>query len=148
MSPPKQLPDVIKEWSEWSMHRSMRDFSRFMADTGLSFSHVSILMRLYHHGGKGGISEMGSHLGVTIAAASQSVDQLVQRGLVERSEAPADRRVKRLVLTQAGRTLIEQGIAARSRWIENLAHALNPKQQEQVVAALELLTEAARQTEE
>jgi DNA-binding MarR family transcriptional regulator len=67
---------------------------------------------------------------------------------VERSEAPADRRVKRLVLTEAGRNLIEQGIAARSLWIENLAKALNPKQQEQVIAALELLTEAAQQTEE
>ena len=130
------------------MHRSMRDFTRFMADTGLSFSHVSILMRLYHHGAEGGISAVGEHLGVTLAAASQAVDQLVQRGLIERSEAISDRRVKQLALTQQGRTLIEQGIAARSQWIESLAHALIPEQQEQVIAALTLLTEAARHTED
>jgi DNA-binding MarR family transcriptional regulator len=148
MSPTQQLTEVIRAWSEWSMHRSMRDFKRFIGDTGLSFSHVSILMRLYHHGDKGGISEMGEHLGVTIAAASQAVDQLVQRGLIERSEALADRRVKRLALTAKGKALIEQGFAVRSGWMESLAHALSPEQQEQVIAALVLLTEAAQRTEE
>jgi len=148
MLPTKQLPEAIREWSEVFMHHSMRDFKRFMADTGLSFSHISILMRLYHHGVVGGISEVGEHLGVTKAAASQSVDHLVQLGLIERSEDLQDRRLKRLALSKKGQYVMEQGIAARSKWIESLTNALNPEQQEMVITSLTLLTEAARITEE
>ena len=148
MSSPKQLTEVIRQWSEVFMRRSGRDFKRFMTETGLSFAQLSILMRLYHHGWEGGVSEVGEHLGVTTAAASQSVDRLVQMGLIERREDPEDRRLKRLALTPKGQTLMEQGIAARGKWIEGLTEALNPEQQEMVIAALTLLTEAARLTED
>ncbi len=50
MSPTKVLTEVIREWSEVFMHRSVRDFRRFMEETGLSFSQINILMRLLHGG--------------------------------------------------------------------------------------------------
>jgi DNA-binding MarR family transcriptional regulator len=118
-----------------------------MEETDLSFSQISVLMRLYH-GGNSGISEIGSQLGVTKAAASQAVDRLVQLGLIGRTEDPVDRRAKRLALTQRGRTLIEKGIEARSKWIEGLTDALTREQQDMIVAALTLLTEGARKTRE
>lgn len=129
------------------MHRSMRDFKRFMDATGLSFSQINILMRLFH-GGCAGVSEIGDQLGVTNAAASQAVDRLVQLGLIERTEDPEDRRAKRLALTQKGRTLIEKGVEVRSQWIEGLTDALTPEQQNMIISALTLLTEAARKTKE
>jgi DNA-binding MarR family transcriptional regulator len=147
MSPPKAIIEVIREWSEVFMHRSGCDFRRFMEETDLSFSQISVLMRLYH-GGNSGISEIGSQLGVTKAAASQAVDRLVQLGLIGRTEDPVDRRAKRLALTQRGRTLIEKGIEARSKWIEGLTDALTREQQDMIVAALTLLTEGARKTRE
>ena len=147
MSPTKAIAEVIREWSEVSMHRSGCDFRRFMEETDLSFSQISVLMRLYH-GGNSGISEIGSQLGVTKAAASQAVDRLVQLGLIGRTEDPVDRRAKRLALTQRGRTLIEKGIKARSKWIEGLTDALTREQQDMIVAALTLLTEGARKTKE
>jgi DNA-binding MarR family transcriptional regulator len=118
-----------------------------MEETDLSFSQISVLMRLYH-GGNSGISEIGSQLGVTKAAASQAVDRLVQLGLIGRTEDPVDRRAKRLALTHRGRTLIEKGIEARSKWIEGLTDALTREQQDMIVAALTLLTEGARKTKE
>lgn len=147
MSPTKAIAEVIREWSEVFMHRSGCDFRRFMEETDLSFSQISVLMRLYH-GGNSGISEIGSQLGVTKAAASQAVDRLVQLGLIERTEDPVDRRAKRLALTQRGRRLIEKGIEARSKWIEGLTDALTREQQDMIVAALTLLTEGARKTKE
>ena len=129
------------------MHRSMREFKRFMDDTSLSFSQINILMRLVH-GGSAGVSEIGEKLGVTNAAASQAVDRLVQLGLIERTEDPEDRRAKRLVLTKKGRELIEKGIEARSKWIEGLTDDLIPEQQNMIISALTLLTEAARRTKE
>ena len=147
MSPTKVLTEIIREWSEVFMHRSMREFKRFMDDTSLSFSQINILMRLVH-GGSAGVSEIGEKLGVTNAAASQAVDRLVQLGLIERTEDPEDRRAKRLVLTKKGRELIEKGIEARSKWIEGLTDDLIPEQQNMIISALTLLTEAARRTEE
>lgn len=129
------------------MHRSMREFKRFMDATGLSFSQINILMRLFH-GGSAGVSEIGDQLGVTNPAASQAVDRLVQLGLIERTEDPEDRRAKRLALTQKGRTLIEKGVEVRSQWIEGLTDALTPEQQNMIISALTLLTEAAHKTKE
>jgi DNA-binding MarR family transcriptional regulator len=147
MSPSLVFTEVIREWSEVFMHRSMRDFKKFMEETGLSFSQINILMRLLH-GGNTGVSEVGSQLGVTNAAASQAVDRLVHLGLVERTEDPEDRRAKKLALTSKGRTLIEKGIEVRSRWVEGITDALTPEQQGMIISALTLLTTAARATRE
>lgn len=144
MSPTKALTEVIREWSEVFMHRSMRDFRKFMDETGLSFSQISILMRLLH-GGNAGVSEIGGQLGVSNAAASQAVDRLVQLGLIERTEDPIDRRAKKLALTPEGRRLIEQGIQIRSKWVEGLTDALTPEQQSMIISALTLLTAAAKE---
>jgi DNA-binding MarR family transcriptional regulator len=147
MSPTKELTEVIHEWSEVFMRRSGRDFKRFMDETGLSFSQLNVLMRLYH-GGNSGVSKIGEQMGVTSAAASQAIDRLVLAGLIERTEDPSDRRAKRLALTPKGRTLIEKGIEARSQWVEGLTDALTPEQQSMTISALTLLTEAARSTKE
>jgi DNA-binding MarR family transcriptional regulator len=147
MSQPIVLTEVIREWSEVFMHRSMRDFRKFMDKTGLSFSQINILMRLLH-GGNAGISEIGDQLGVTNAAASQAVDRMVQLDLIKRTEDPDDRRAKRLALTHKGRVLIEQGIVVRSQWVEGLTDALTPEQQRMIISALTLLTAAARTTKE
>ncbi len=147
MSPTIAFTDVIREWSEVFMQRSMHDFRKFMTETNLSFSQIGILMRLIH-GGNTGVSEIGGQLGVTNAAASQAVERMVQLGLVERSEDQEDRRAKKLVLTPKGRSLIERGIEVRSQWVEELTEALTPEQQEMIVSALTLLTTAARATQE
>ena len=147
MSPTLVFTEVIREWSEVFMQRSMRDFRKFMEETGLSFSQINILMRLLH-GRRIGVSEIGEQLGVTNAAASQAVDRLVGLDLIERTEDPIDRRAKRLALTRKGRALIEQGIEIRSQWIEGLTDALTPEQQSLIISALTLLTEAAQATKE
>jgi DNA-binding MarR family transcriptional regulator len=147
MSSTKVLTEVIREWSEVFMQRSMRDFRKFMDMTGLSFSQINILMGLVH-GVNTGVSEIGEQLGVTNAAASQAVDRLVQLDLIERTEDPEDRRAKRLALTQKGRALIEQGVEARSNWTKSLTDALTPEQQIMIISALTLLTAAARKTNE
>ena len=145
MSPTKELTEVIHEWTDAFMHRSGMEFKRFMDETDLSFSQISVLMRL-KHGGNSGVSEIGDQLGVTNAAASQAVDRLVHLGLIARTEDPVDRRAKQLALTPQGRTLIEKGIEARSQWVEGLTDALTPEQQSMIISALTLLTEAARAT--
>lgn len=146
MSSSEGVSQAILTWTAVFMHRSMCDFRRFMEESGLSFPQIGILMRLYHHGGSG-VSELGTHLGVTSAAASQIIDRLVQMGLIERQEDTADRRMRRLTLTSSGRALVEQGIAARSRWMMTLTNRLSPEEQKLIISALTILTEAAARAE-
>jgi DNA-binding MarR family transcriptional regulator len=142
MLPTKEFSQAVQAWSGMFMHRSMRDFKRLLDETSLSYSQVAVLMRL-KHGGRSGVSEIGGHMGITKAAASQAVDRLVDLGLVERTEDPDDRRARRLALTQAGQAMVGQVVAARSRWVETLADVLTPEQQNLIASALNLLTEAA-----
>ena len=100
-------------------------------------------MRLVHRGSTS-VSAVGEQSGVTNAAASQAVDRLVGLGLIERKEDPNDRRAKRLALTQKGRALINKGVEARSKWVEGVTDALTPEQQNMIISALTLLTEAAK----
>jgi DNA-binding MarR family transcriptional regulator len=147
MSPAKLFSEVLHEWAAVFMHRSFRDFKRFMDEAGLSPSQVNALMRL-RYGKQCGVSDVAEHLGITNAAASQMVERLVQMGLMQRTEAQDDRRVKHLTLTEAGRALVERGVDARRRWLEDLTCTLTPEQQEIIANALTMLTEAARRLSE
>jgi DNA-binding MarR family transcriptional regulator len=142
----KPLTEVVREWSEIFMRRSMRETIQFWKESGLTMPQISTLMRLHHHGACG-VSRVGSELGVTNAAASQMVEKLVQLGLLERAEDPADRRAKQLTLTPKGRALIQRSVEARRRWLEGLITALTPEQQKAIITALPYLTEAARALE-
>ena len=140
------LTSVLRSWSEVFMRRSMHDFMRFSRQSGLSMTQISVLFRL-HYGGSCGVSELGDHLGVSNAAASQMVERLVGMDLLKRSEDPVDRRVKTLALTSKGKALVLDSIEARRRWMEDLTTALAPDQEQQIVAALTMLTQAALKLE-
>jgi DNA-binding MarR family transcriptional regulator len=140
-----ELSKIIQEWSQVFMHRSGHDFKRFMVETGLSFSQINILMRLFH-GHECDVSGLGEDMGFSNAAASQAVDRLVQMGLIERSEDPADRRSKQLTLTDQGRALVENGIQARSQWFADAARQLNEDQQKTIISALTILIDLAHKT--
>ena len=86
------------------MLRSFRDFNRGLGDSGLSTSQVHALTRLYHTGSCG-VSDIGDHVGVTNAAASQLVDRLVHLVLLKRVEDSTDRRVKHITITSLGWSL-------------------------------------------
>ncbi len=137
-----QFNQVLQNWAEVFMRRSMREFVQFSKASGLSMGQLSTLFRLYHRGGCG-VSDIGEDLGVTNAAASQMIDRLVQQNLIQRAEDPNDRRVKSLTLTQKGRALVEESIASRRRWMEELTQTLTPQEQEAIIQSLTLLTEAA-----
>ena len=150
MTSQQRFTQVLREWSQVFMHRSIDEFTRFMNESGLSASQIHALMRLYHASeGRGAcrVSELGSHLGISNAASSQMVDRLVQLGLLQRAEDQQDRRVKQVALTPQGRALIETGIEIRRSWMEELTVALTPAEQQAIIEALTLLTRAARQTE-
>jgi len=142
----KLFSDVLREWAEVFMRRSFRDFKRYMDESNLSPTQVNALMYLYYHD-MGAVSDLGGHMGISNAAASQMVDRLVQGGLFERTECPGDRRIKEIRLTEQGHKLIERGIETRRLWLADLTTALTQEQQAMIASALKILTEAALKLE-
>jgi DNA-binding MarR family transcriptional regulator len=83
-------------------------------------------------------------MGVTSAAASQLLDRLVQQGLAIRSEDAHDRRNKVVHLTEAGRAIVQEAMAARQGWLEEVVNQLTPQEQQQVEDAIRLLLDKMR----
>jgi DNA-binding MarR family transcriptional regulator len=71
----------------------------------LSFSQARTLFMLAQHGKPVAINEVAERLRLSVAAAGRNIDQLVNQGLVDRREDPKDRRIKRISLSEAGRSI-------------------------------------------
>ncbi|MDD5371773.1 MAG: MarR family transcriptional regulator [Anaerolineaceae bacterium] len=138
---------TTRKWIEVFMRRSMRDFLLYAKESGLSMSQIGAMFHIARHGALS-VSDISEELGVTSAAASQMVDRLVHQGLITRSENPQDRRAKQIVVTEKGRRVLQDSLHARQRWLDELAALLSPAEQEQVVAALQILIEKTNQLEQ
>ena len=145
MQPEDSFAASLQQWVEVSMRHSMHDFVRFARQAGLSMPQIGALFHISHKGSS--VSDLGEHLGVSNAAASQMLERLVQQGFISRLEDPNDRRFKQLTLTAKGRQVLQAAIRARQDWLFELAAMLTEAEQQQVGAALELLTEKAQQLE-
>jgi DNA-binding MarR family transcriptional regulator len=126
------------------MNQSMRGWTDYVKNIGLSMPQFSILMQL-HYCGSYSISEISDHFGVSVPAASQLVEKLVQAGYLERAEDPHDRRARLLPLSSKGKKLIEQGFKGRYHWLDELITGLDIEEREKVVQALKMLTERTKQ---
>ncbi len=131
---------TLKEWTEVSMRHSMRNIIRYARESGLSMSNLGAIFHI-HRIGSCGVTELGDHLGVTSAAASQMLERLVQQELILRTEDPDDRRVKQIALTDKGHRILEEGIQARQGWMYDLAQSLSDSDKETIMVGLNLLIE-------
>jgi len=138
---------ALEEWIEVSTTRSMHHFLRYVRKSGFSLSHMGTLMHL-HKAGTCGVTELGDHLDVSSAAASQMLERLVQQGLILRSVDPHDRRVKQIVITDEGNRILEEGIRARQSWLDHLGETLSAGEKETIMQALVILIDKVKYLEE
>jgi DNA-binding MarR family transcriptional regulator len=143
MDDSRQTVQSVRDIIETLTLRSMEGWRHFIRDQGLSMPQAALLMRLYHGGGAE-VHDIGRHLEVTSAAASQQVERLVQEGYVERLESPEDRRVRRISLTDKGRSAVERGVAERTRWVDDLVGFIPPSSRGAVLKGLDALRAAER----
>jgi DNA-binding MarR family transcriptional regulator len=143
MQETRQIQALLRDWVERFTMRSMHGMAMFARGAGLSMPQLSLLMRLYHSGGCE-VHDIGRVFEVSAGAASQLVDRLVQGGLVERTEDPQDRRVRRITLSDQGRAFILKGLAERYRWVDDLVEGLGTQEKAAVLKWLPPLMEAEK----
>ncbi len=87
------------------------------------------------------LKEAAELVPVSLPAASRTVDDLVRRGFVERHEDTEDRRIKRMQVTEAGRSVTRRLNAARLQGLEQFTQTLTDAERDSLSHALSKLLE-------
>lgn len=93
------------------------------------------------------LSDLAEHLGVTCATASTTIERLVQRNLVQRSDHPQERRRLVLNLTDEGKCHLQQSLDQTRTHIADILNSLTAEQVSQIEEGLDLLKNVFERTE-
>jgi len=114
---------------------------RKMEESGLTLTQCKTLLMLAGPEGDRPYAgrDIAERLHVSVPSVSRAVDELVRSRLVRRVEDPDDRRIRRLTITDKGRRLAGEIVAARMADMEAFAASLTPAQRRKLDAALEAM---------
>jgi DNA-binding MarR family transcriptional regulator len=139
MAEDQEFTKAVTDWAAIFLQLSMADFNRHARTAGFSLIQMNVLMHLYYRG-PSEVMSFTEMMQVSPAGASQMIDRLVHQGLVGRSESLTDRRVRIVSLTTTGRQAVEDSIAARQQWLQDLGARLNEAEKVEITHALNILT--------
>ncbi len=105
---------------------------------GLGATDFGVLEALLHKGPLP-VNALGRKVLLTSGSITSAVDRLEQRGLVERHDDADDRRVRLVVLTPGGRSLIEEAFASHAADLERVMSVLTPAERTTLVRLLRKL---------
>ena len=112
-----------------------------IAELDLSFTQIKVLCALEMEGQDRSVKALADSMSVSLPAMSRAVDGLFERGFVEREEDPTDRRMKRVRLTEAGRSVPLALNEARMSALHELIGSLDGEEAESLQKALALMLE-------
>lgn len=101
-----------------------RTLNARLAPHGVRIAHHDILANIYRFAGLTQ-NELAQRLLVGRSNLSMLLPELEKRGLIERRSDAADKRVRRLWLTEAGRTLTEQTLAVQAGVVTDMMTILS-----------------------
>jgi DNA-binding MarR family transcriptional regulator len=107
-----------------------------LAELDLSMSQVRMLCLVEATPQAPALHELATQLMLSVAATGRAADALVRTGLVDRQEDRTDRRVKRIMLTQAGRDMVLRLSAARRDDMRRFAELLGEEERTRLVEGL------------
>jgi DNA-binding MarR family transcriptional regulator len=118
-------------------------FADRLAPLGLKPPHAGILRALDR---ADGLSQqaLGEALGTFPSRLVALLDELEERGLVERRDRPGDRRSYALHLTDAGREALQQLVRVARQHQDDLCAALDESEREQLAGYLRRIAEQQR----
>jgi MarR family transcriptional regulator, transcriptional regulator for hemolysin len=119
------------------VHRmSTPELFRQLGELGLSFTQVKALNLLRISDEDVNVKDVADGLHMSLPAMSRSLDKLVQRGYVGRTESEKDRRAKLVRLLPAGRAVLEDIEQARISALEDIIATLSDEERAALHATL------------
>ena len=112
-----------------------------IAELDLSVTQLKALCALDAEGEEPSVKALADSMGVSLPTMSRAVDGLFERGFLLREEDAADRRVKRLRLTEEGRRVPLALNEARLSALNELIGSLGEEQAQALQHSLSLILE-------
>ena len=110
------LGSPLERFTRSMFTRIISELARSLRDQEMSVTQVAAL-HLLDEAGALRMSALAERLALSPSVATRLADSLVERGLVERAEDPADRRARTLALTKEGRAFVDRASEGRVRAI-------------------------------
>lgn len=130
--------NVLEQFVQLFTQHVIRDVVTLTKETGLSMPQINVLLHLYFIESSE-IANIKNYIAGDFVAATQIIDRLVQRGLVERTRLEEDRRVRIVRLSDAGKTLVLESINSRRDWIHYLSGQFSPEEKDLLEQAMPIL---------
>jgi DNA-binding MarR family transcriptional regulator len=120
-------------------------FTCYGEASGLTLGQMKALSHLYRNGRRT-VGEVAEGLGLAMPTASELVDKLAERGLLEREVNPADRRQVHVWLSDEAMAFAREIHARRRAQVRRAFVGLEPGERATVVRGLRALSEALAET--
>jgi DNA-binding MarR family transcriptional regulator len=114
---------------------------------GLTMPQVRVLFYIGRTGPVP-VGQIAAGLGVAQPSATETIDKLVCKGLVERTADPSDRRIVLGALTDAGKEMIDRPWETRRAVLASALRDATPAQRSAIERGLELLCDALEKAEQ
>ncbi|MEA2471056.1 MAG: hypothetical protein QOE38_2055, partial [Thermoleophilaceae bacterium] len=132
----EELVRSVAGFAKFLLHAGGRDFYRAVGELDLSISQIRTLHLLTGPLPETSIKELADEIGLSLPAISRSVEALVQRGLVTRTENTIDRRLKAVRATQEAHALVDHLIELRVAGIQDFVGTLAHGERKSLATAL------------
>ena len=135
VSPKDLAGELLDLWSHLMRGSSQQMFT-VLGELDLSMTQMKTLSMLDDCLEEVSVKELSDLLGLSLPATSRTVDGLLRRGFLSRHEDAEDRRIKRVRLTDDGRSVVQRIVTARLQGLEAFASTLSDDQRARLMAAL------------
>jgi DNA-binding MarR family transcriptional regulator len=123
-------------FAKFILHAGGRDFYAAVGELELSISQIRILHLLTREMDNASLKALADEIGLSFPATSRSVDALVHRGLVTRTENADDRRLKTVRATSEAGRLVDHLMELRLAGIAEFVSTLSDKERADLARAL------------
>ncbi|HKG38562.1 MAG TPA: MarR family transcriptional regulator [Conexibacter sp.] len=132
-----QLAEDLQRFFHRAMKGDQGELLALVAELDLTMPQIRGLFVLDNSDHALALTELAPQMGLSVAAAGRAVDGMVRGGFISRTEDLADRRIKRLALTDDGRAALARLTAARLAGLRRFAETLGDVERGALAGALE-----------
>ncbi len=118
------------------MHASNTEFFAILDELDVSIMQVKMLEALGSADVELSVKELSERLSCSLPSSSRTIETLLQRGWLARREDEHDRRVRRVLVTDAGRDVIGRVNNVRLQNIERFVATLDDRRRAKLADAL------------
>ena len=118
---------------------SQAEIMAVTAELELTLSQQRIVFELRQAGAPLAVNDVAERISLSLPATGRAIDALYRSGMVSRREDEADRRIKRIALTELGHATMARVAQVRQRAVEHFVAGLTVEQCAELDAAVAVL---------